>query len=222
MDIFVSFYDWIDAFLIAPFRWPGNEYLGFFLGVILLNFYTISIGELTGAVLFLLHHRYFSSMQDNMVRYHNLSVDALHSGNKEAYIAANKMAHEDFGKSFFGQATIGFATLWPLPFALGWMSKRFEDVVLWNLPWPKISIRYPFVVIGLYIVMRILLSKRKKHFALFRRVEAIKQEARERRGRFKSFFNPPPPEETAVQEGKKDNEESKDSEESKGNKGSAD
>lgn len=166
------------------------------LGSFVLASYCVVIGAFTSAGLYLLHHKYFSSMQDNMVRYHNLSVEALHSGNKEAYLAANKLAQEDFGKSFFAQATIGFASLWPLPFALSWMSARFEGIAIYRLPWTDMHAGYVFILITVYIAVRVFFSRFTKKLPPFSHVEAIKLRGKERRGEFRSFFNAPIPDET--------------------------
>jgi hypothetical protein len=185
---------WLDAILIAPYRWPASPYLGMWIGSGFLAAYCLIVGELFSAALFLLHHRYYNTMQDKMVHYHNLSVQALHAGDKQAYLAANKLAQEDFGKSFFAQATIGFASLWPVPFALGWMSARFEGLVVFTIPVFELKAGYVCVLLSLYIALRILFSLYiKNHLPVFRRIAAIKREAREARGKARSFFLPDPP-----------------------------
>lgn len=189
MDALFTFPSWLDALLIAPYRWPGNAHVGLWLGTALLNVYCIILGEITGGALFLLHHRYLNGMHKDMLRYHNISVDALHAGDKNAYLAANKMAHEGFGKSFFAQASIGMATLWPLPFALGWMAERFASVGgIYRIPGLEIRLGYVFVGLSLYILLRILFSGIKKQLPFFRHIEHIRQRARQERGTAKSFF----------------------------------
>lgn len=190
MDFSAFVPSWLDAFLIAPFRWPANPIAGMWLGSSLLSLYASFIGEAIGAGLFFLHHRYYTSMQDDMIRYHNISVQALHSGNKEAYLAANSIAQDSFGKSFFAQATIGIASLLPLPFALAWMAQRFEGIELYRIPGTSIHAGYVFVVLTTYIVCRILVARYKKRLPLFRRIESIRRQAREARGPVRSFFNP--------------------------------
>ena len=184
---------WLDAFLIAPYRWPPSEYVGMWLGSGLIALYCVVIGECIAAALYLLHHKYYDNMQDRMMHYHNLSVQALHAGNKEAYLAANKLAKDDFGKSFFAQASIGIASLLPIPFALSWMSLRFEGIAIYTLPLLNLQAGYVFVFLSLYIAVRIYFSRKwKKKLPLFRRVEEIKAAAREARGKARSFFNPAP------------------------------
>lgn len=193
MDIGSTLFFWVDLFLITPFRIPGYQNIpiwSMWLGSSVLAFYCIIIGETIGAVLFLIHRRYYLGLQDKMTRYHNISVDALHSGNKEVYLAANKLANDDFGKNFFAQASISMSTLLPVPFALGWMAQRFEDIVIYRIPGTEISLGYVFVLLSAYIVIRILFSRVKKRLPLFRRVDEIKRKASEERGPTKSFFRP--------------------------------
>ncbi len=191
MDFALLIPDWLDAFLIAPFRWPPSPYAGLYLGSACLAFYCTVLGELSSACIFLLHHRYYHSMQDTLVHYHNLSVDALHSGDKNAYIAANTMAQEHLGKSFFAQGAIGMAGLWPLPFALGWMALRFEGITLFRIPGTNAEGGYVFVLFTVYILCRILFSRCiKPRIPLFRHIARCKQEAQKARGAAKSFFPP--------------------------------
>lgn len=181
------FPEWLDALLIAPFRLPASPHAGIWLGSAVLALWCLLLGELTRAVLFLLQHRRFSRMQDEMVRYHNLSVDAIHAGNKEAYLAANSLAHETFGNSFFAQAATGLASVWPVPFALGWMAQRFEGLALYAVPGTTRTLGYVFVLFSVYMAERLLFARIKPHLPLFSRIEALKRESREKRGPMRPF-----------------------------------
>lgn len=180
---------WLDAALIAPYRWPPDADYGMWLGSALLAFYCVLLGEIISAALYLMHHKYYDSMQDRMLHYHNLSVQALHAGDKESYLAANKLAKEDFGKSFFAQASIGIASLMPVPFALAWMSARFEGITLYTVPVLNLQAGYVFVLLTLYMVIRIFFAKYiKPKLPVFQRIEGMKKTAREARGKARSFF----------------------------------
>lgn len=182
MDFAALVPDWLDAVLIAPFRWPDSPHIGLWLGSGLLSCLCLLLGELTSAGLFFLQRRRLLEMQDGVLRYHNLSVDALYAGNKEAYLAANTLAHEDFGRSFFAQAAVGMAGLWPLPFALAWMALRFEGIAVYTIPGTSLQAGYVFVLLTTYIAARIAFARCKKHLPLFSRIEDIKRRAREKRG----------------------------------------
>lgn len=179
----------LDAIFIAPFRWLVEPLAGFWLGTTLIAFYCLIFGELTYAMLFLSQKSRFISMQDEVIRYHNLSVDAIHAGNKEAYLAANSIAHEKFGKSYFALAAAGMARVWPVPFALAWMSLRFEGVDILQIPGTSLHAGYVFALILSYFVERLLLFPLKKYLPIFSRIEDIKRRARERRGEVHHFLN---------------------------------
>lgn len=178
---------WLDAFLIAPFRWPTSPYMGIWWGSALLALFCLLLGELTAAILFWVQRHRLLGMQDEMLRYHNLSVDALHAGDKEAYLAANKLAHEDFGRSFFAQAAVGMVSIWPVPFALAWMSLRFEGIPVHSIPGTDLQAGYVFVLLTCYIVERIVFGRCKRYLPIFSRIEEVKRLAREQRGAARHF-----------------------------------
>ena len=182
----MSFPFWLDALLIAPFRIPSSPYVGIWLGATVLAFWCLLLGELTSAILFFAQHRRFSRIQDDMVRYHNLSVDALHAGNKEAYFAANTLAHESFGNGFFTQATTGLASVWPVPFALAWMAQRFEGITLYVVG-STYELGYVFVLLSVYVIERVLFVYIRCHLPLFARIESIKRAEREKRDPMRPF-----------------------------------
>ncbi|MDR2574422.1 MAG: hypothetical protein LBC94_08820 [Desulfovibrio sp.] len=153
---------WLDAFLIAPFRWPADAHAGMWLGSALLAFYCLLIGQCTAAALYSLHRKYYAASDSEMLRYHKLSMDALHAGNKDAYLAANTLAREHFGKSFFAGASRGLTSLWPLPLALGWMSLCFEGIALYAVPVLGYEAGYVFVLLTAYIVLRLCWGKVKR------------------------------------------------------------
>ncbi len=180
---------WLDAFFIGPFRWLPDPTLSLWLGTAFLCAYAVLGGEITSTLLFWSHRGYYERLQDEVVKAHNLSVEALRAGNKEAYTAINKQAHERFGKAFFAQAAVGMASLWPVPFALDWLSLRFEGIPVHRIPFTDQSVGYVFVFLALYIPLRILFSRIKKRLPGFRRVEEARRRAREARGAMRSFFS---------------------------------
>ncbi len=180
---------WLDTFLIWPFRLPADALAGFWLGCALLAAYTVVLGEAVAAVLYWLNRRYYTGLDDEMIKAHNLSVAALHAGDKQSYLAVNKEAHERFGKSFFAGITVGIASLWPVPFAMAWLSLRFEGLGLFSVPFMERPVEYAFVFIILYIPERLLFSRIKKHLPGFQLIEAHRQRVREARPPMRSFFS---------------------------------
>jgi hypothetical protein len=145
------------------------------LGSAFLAFYCLLLGECTAAALYLLHHKYYETDKSEMLRFHTLSIDALQAGNKRAFLAANTLAREYFGKSFFTGAALGLSALWPLPLALSWMSLRFEGIVLYEI-FTGYSAGYVFVLATNYIIFRLCFGRLRTFLPLFRRVEALRQQ----------------------------------------------
>ncbi len=149
----------LDSFLMLPFRLPSSAVLGLWLGCIVLAFYCVLIGEGIRYLFMAMHKKYYTGLSDDTIHYHDLSMKALHSGNKEAYLAANTMAHEKFGKSFFARASVSMAILMPVPFALNWLSLRFEGITVHKVPFTEKGVGYVFVFLISYIILRIVASK---------------------------------------------------------------
>ncbi len=157
-------YTLLDSFLIAPFRLPSSAVFGLWLGCAILAFYCTLLAEGIYLLFMTVHKKYYHGLSDDTMHYHKLSMKALHSGNKEAYLAANKLAHDKFGKSFFAKASVSMAAVAPVPFALNWLSLRFEGIDVHTIPFTEKSVGYVFVFLILYIVERIAFSKFRKRF----------------------------------------------------------
>ncbi len=155
----------LDKFLIFPFRLPSSAVMGIWLGCLILSFYCTLIGEGIRYIFMKAHNKYYTNLSDETERYHKLSMKALHSGEKEAYLAANKMAHDSFGKSFFAKASVSMTILLPVPFALHWLSLRFENITIHTIPFTEQNVGYVFVFLILYIIWRIIFSKFRKKVA---------------------------------------------------------
>lgn len=181
------FFNLVDGVLIAPYRWIGDPLCGFWLGTAILAFLCLVVGELTYALVFLGQSKRFFAMQDKARHYHNLSVDAIHAGNKDAYLAANTLAQEEFGQGFFAQAALGLSSIWPLPFALGWLAMRFEGITLHVLPLLDLPVNYVCVFVVVYVTLRLSLGRWRRHIPLLSRVERLKREAQESHPAAKRF-----------------------------------
>ena len=140
----------VDAFLIAPYRWPDIPDVGWWLGTTLLAAWCTILGKITLILAYRVNHSHVKEIEREMVDRHNQSVNALKAGNKPAYKAINRLANEAYGKTFFFQVAMACSSLWPVPFALGWMQARFSGVDF-LLPFTEETVSYPFVFIPLYI-----------------------------------------------------------------------
>lgn len=176
MELLTSLWLFADAVLIAPFRWLEPTWLGFWFGTALLAGLCVVLGELCMGLIYLGNRRYYGELNNEMIRMHNISVQAIKQGEKGVYKAANSWANEYFGKVFFSQAALFAVSLWPVPFALGWMQTRFQGIDVVSIDAWKITLEYPFAFILSYIVLRVLFSRIKKYVPFFRYVERQREQ----------------------------------------------
>ena len=102
--------------------------MNFLLGTLALAVLSLLVGEFTSFLASCIVRRHFEQVAGEAKRYQDLSMEALKAGDRPAYEAANKLANEAFGKSFFMQVALSATFLWPIFFALGWMQYRFLEV----------------------------------------------------------------------------------------------
>ncbi|MFV9644845.1 MAG: hypothetical protein ACNYWU_03380 [Desulfobacterales bacterium] len=172
----------IDAFLIFFYRVTENSVTGYFIGTWVLSLLCVIIGEFTISLAFRFNKEYIDHDNRKMVKMQNLSVQALMAKDKMSYKACNKEANEAFGKVFFKQIALAASSLWPIPFALGWMQTRFLDVEFLlpcRLPALGESVGYAFTFIPMYILARILFGNIKHKLPYFKKTQKILAEYNE-------------------------------------------
>jgi hypothetical protein len=179
-------YLWLDPGLIWFYRITGYAYVDFFFGTFILALAAVIIGEFTISLAFLANRRAIDKTTGEVVRYNNLSVDAVIAKNKNAYTASNKLANDAFGRSFFMQIALSTAFLWPIPFALGWMQYRFFDVEF-RLPGTEVSVGYIAVFILLYITAYLLFRRVKYRVPYFRKIREMLDAPKKSLAEMKSF-----------------------------------
>lgn len=171
------FLSYLDPVLIAPYRlFSSSPDPAFWFGTLVLALECIVLGEACMALVYVFNRGYYARLNKEMIRMHNISVDAIKQKNKSVYKSANSWANEYFGKVFFAQAALFAVSLWPLPFALGWMQHRFAGITIATIPGLGWELEYPFALIGGYIVLRFLFSRIKHKLPLFARIEAMHKE----------------------------------------------
>jgi hypothetical protein len=162
----------LDPVLIWFYRITGYAFADFLLGTFVLAFIALVIGEFTISVAFLIVKKRIDQTIAEAARYQDLSLEALAAGDKPAYRATNKLANDAFGKSFFLQIALSAAFLWPIFFAVAWLSYRFAD-----LEFPLLFTDYTLSYIGVFILLyaaAYLLFKRVKYkLPYFRRIKEI-------------------------------------------------
>lgn len=158
MDILRTFLVGLDPYIIWAFRLVDEPWSGFFCGLLFINLVCVLLGDASSLLVRRMNRKVYGRYRDDMVRHHNLSVEALKNSDKAAYKAVNKQAHEAFGKYFFSQAGAFTLSIWPLPFALAWMELRFGGLPLtlpFSLPGVGENVYYPFFFIPIYLLVRI-------------------------------------------------------------------
>lgn len=179
MNFYKTVYADIDAFLIFFYRITENPVIGYFIGIFVLSVICVIVGEFTISLAFRFNKKYIDHDNRKMVKMQNLSVRALMAKDKMSYKACNKEANEAFGKVFFKQIALAASSLWPIPFALGWMQTRFLDVEFLlpcRLPALGESVGYSFTFIPMYILVRILFGKIKHKLPYFKKMQKMLDE----------------------------------------------
>ena len=169
---FESMYLVIDPWLIWFYRITGYAFVDFLLGTFVLAWIALLLGEMTISVSFLLVRRKIELVNQQMGKYQTMSMEALQAGDQQAYKAANKLANDAFGRSFFMQIALSAAFLWPIFFALEWMSLRFSDVEF-EMLFSNRSMGFTGVFIVMYALAYIIFKRIKYRLPYFRRIKAI-------------------------------------------------
>jgi hypothetical protein len=162
----------VDPYLIWMYRITGYAFVDFMLGTFLLAFIALILGEFTISVVFLITRKRIDKVTDEIIRYQNLSMDALQAGETAAYNAANKLANDAFGRSFFMQIALSGAFLWPIPFAMVWMQYRFADLEF-PLLFTEHSLGFPAVFIVLYAAAYLMFRRVKYKIPYFKGIKNI-------------------------------------------------
>jgi hypothetical protein len=166
------FYRLIDPYLIWFYRITGYALVDFFIGTLVLAFIALIIGEYSISLIFLATRKHIDRSTQDAIKYQNMSVDALTHANKQAYSAANKLANDAFGLSFFQQIALSAAFLWPIPFALAWMQYRFLGVEF-HIPFTGYSVSFIAMFILVYMVAYFLFKRVKYRLPLLGRMKVI-------------------------------------------------
>jgi hypothetical protein len=162
----------VDPFIIWFYRLTGYALVDFLIGTFVLAWASLVIGEFTISAVFLISRRWIDASTYEARHYQDLSGEALSAGDKEAYRAANKLANDAFGKSFFMQIALSAARLWPVFLALAWMSQRFAEVEF-PLLFSDYAIGFVGVFIPMYAAAYLIFKRIKYRLPYFRRIKAV-------------------------------------------------
>jgi hypothetical protein len=180
------FFLWLDPYLIRLYRLTGYAPADFIIGTFVLALMAVIIGECTISFAYLFARKRIERVTDEAVKYQNLSIDALTSGDKEAYRAANQLANDAFGHSFFMQIALSAAFLWPICFALAWMSYRFADLEF-PAPYLHFSLGYIAAFLFLFVGAYFVFKPVKYRIPYFRRIKKMLDASSHAAKEMKSF-----------------------------------
>jgi hypothetical protein len=162
------FFQSCDPVLIWFYRITGYAPVDFVIGTAVLALIAVVLGEVTLALVFLVAKKPVEQITTEARKYQDLSMEALATGDRQSYEAANQLANEAFGKSFFIQIGLSGAFLWPVGGVLAWMGYRFNGLVF-PIPLIHISLGYIGIFILLYIPVYMLFSRAKRKLPYYRR-----------------------------------------------------
>lgn len=182
----------LDPYLIWFYRITGHAWLDFLLGTFTLALMAVIIGEVNISLAYLAARRRIERVTDEAVKYQNLSLEALTAGDKGAYRAANRLANDAFGHSFFMQIALSAAFLWPAGFFLAWMSHRFADLSF-PLPFIPYSLGYIGVFLLLFVAAYFVFKPVKDKIPYFRRIKEMLKASSLTARNLKSFGDLLPP-----------------------------
>jgi hypothetical protein len=167
-------YLWLDPYLIWFFRLTGQTWLNFLLGTLVVAFLALLVGEFTSFLASFLVRRHSGEVGGEAKKYQELSMEALKAGDRPAYEAANKLANEAFGKSFFMQLALSATFFWPIFFLLGWMQYRFAGVEF-PIPATGYALGPVGVFILLYVAAYVSFKRVKKPWSSGRGLLGVKE-----------------------------------------------
>lgn len=152
---------WLDAGLIAPYRWLTDPVWGWWLGTLVLAGWATLLGGLTSGLARRVNRAHLAGLEREMQDRNSQAMAALAAGDKPAYKALNKEANDAFGKLFFLRAAMGAASLWPAFLAVAWLQPRFGELAI-PLPLSPWGIGCAPGFLICYLIVRLVIYYVKK------------------------------------------------------------
>ncbi len=118
----------VDPYIMWLYRLTGHAFADFLFGTFILAWIALLVGEFTISAVFLVAGNGSTQARTKRGVIKIYLRKRFPPANKEAYQAANKLANDAFGKSFFMQIALSAAFLWPIFFAAWLDAIRFFDV----------------------------------------------------------------------------------------------
>ena len=176
-SFFDGFYRAVDPFLIFFYRVTGVPIIDYIIGTFALAFMTVVIGEICVSLAIKFNRSHIDSLKHEVSRKEKMAISAYAAGNQSGYKALNKEATDVWGKQFFIMAAYSCGILWPIPFALGRMQTRFQNVEFpVGFPMTLIgveSVGYLFSFFPIYVGTRILFKYMRPYLPYFRGIQKM-------------------------------------------------
>jgi hypothetical protein len=176
-SFFESFYRAVDPLLIVFYRVTGVPIIDYFIGTFVLAFITVVIGEICVSMAIKINRSHIDNLKHEVTRKEQLAISAYAAGDQPGYKALNREATDVWGRQFFIMAAYSCGILWPIPFALGWMQTRFQDVeFLVGFPMSLIgvdTVGYLFSFFPLYVASRIIFKYMRPWLPYFRGIQKM-------------------------------------------------
>lgn len=159
----------LDVLFVWLFRLPLPSVAAFCAGLVLLALVLTVVGELCMAGAYFANRKHFARIAHEMTVNNNNSIRALARRDKTSYKACNALANEAFGQSFFSGLALFAASVWPVAFALSWLSFRYGGLEF-PVPFTSHAVGVNFLFIPLYVAVRYVFSKAKPRLPVFGRI----------------------------------------------------
>jgi hypothetical protein len=177
---FNHFYAVIDGWLIVFYRLSGIAMLDYLIGTFVLAMITVILGELAVSLAMKFNQGHVARLTAETDRMEAMSLAAYSEGKMEQYKALNQAATDSWARQFFSMMGYSMGIFWPLPFALGWMQTRFQDVAF-PIVFPlslvfRDGVGYIFTFIPLYIAARIIFKYMRPWLPYFKGVQKMLDE----------------------------------------------
>ncbi|MHC1726674.1 MAG: hypothetical protein AB9866_11785 [Syntrophobacteraceae bacterium] len=156
-----------DPYLMALYRITGADGLDGLIGTFLIALLACVIGEFTISIAFRVNRKHLDKLNNELVKYNDLSLKARECGDEVSYRALNKQANDAHGQVFFNRVGLSAASLWPAFFALDWIQRPFGQTGI-PVPFHQSGINYFFVFLLSYILARVVFGRLKRHLPYFK------------------------------------------------------
>jgi len=167
LNIVDSILVFLDPALVGPYRliesWSGHPMAAWWAGTFVLALWAVALGHATIYLARVINGSFLEQSSAEARELSNKSMDALKSGDKEAYKAINSLATDSFGKSFFQQVAVSAGSLWPAFLGAAWLEARFGDI-RFAVPWMENGINFVPPYLICYIAARIIWGRAKRTF----------------------------------------------------------